>query len=888
MKASLILSILFIEVVLPCTGFGASTELSAIKNGLLPWQIIAKRFCEGDFFCNKSILSDYVSQKEDIKRIPSVEPICNYAFCPYKPLVIRLPQNAADFNELKEIKVSVAEFIDGEWYDNNILTAKSESNEILFESGIGKEGFFGIRLAIVTNEGQKHHNEAYVIICSGWRKDILAFCRAQKEEIELAADEQLVRSTIAVSHFDRTMELISEASFLSGKILRALADALQSKKVFDSGGYPNFVVGLNKIRLRRYQGAPVEEFAVFIPDCYESKMSWPVLLHVGDTAWESGENYPSDYGLIDIWWHTVSHKEIRWKDYITIMALVEEKLNIDCDRIYIDGDCMDGISAIALVLHHPDFWAECSVSLGNSYRHLSANALNLPLMFVRGSHGTNQPSFTGYFNFALKCFQHAGCRYLKSSLTQEIAEVRGTPVPDAIRENNPQKVLYSIESLGYPKAYWVKIEGREDENLIATIDALISGQKISVNTRNIDAYSLNLSCAPLDSNESVEIIENGKSLGFVKEQIFTKRSKKYIDAIHIKNEHLHGPVRDAFMDPYVVVYGAEDEGLLKINRQVANSLANGGPVFTDSNVPKRLLDNHNLILVDMMESNLLLSRISKRLPVRIENGSVIAGDKHYDGSDTGFILIYPNPENVQRYVAVFSGTSPQAIAKIPEAYSQMKSIRPIDVGIFELTDSGNIKWHIFEKFNTVWDWHGDWDKVLFIVNKKHLKWQWQQWIAKVVKEQFKADVVVLENPLIFEDSVPVGQITYRDLFNTFESIWLSKVSMKGKALRALLTVPFIDISQRDTDALIVEGIKLISDPANSDEGTLTINELADDAVYTVVLPEKCLNGGRMGLVLQDYQIKDQDYLMPILKEFLENNVNADIDTQLDNLKFNVF
>ncbi|GAH99642.1 unnamed protein product, partial [marine sediment metagenome] len=63
-----------------------------------------------------------------------------------------------------------------------------------------------------------------------------------------------------------------------------------------------------------------------------------------------------------------------------------------------------------------DQWAECSMSLGNSYRHLAGNAFNLPLIFVKGGH--NQDPLVGYYDFAVRCFQYHGCWRLKHNKTQ--------------------------------------------------------------------------------------------------------------------------------------------------------------------------------------------------------------------------------------------------------------------------------------------------------------------------------------------------------------------------------------------------------------------------------------------------------------------------------------
>ena len=124
--------------------------------------------------------------------------------------------------------------------------------------------------------------------------------------------------------------------------------------------------------------------------------------------------------------------------------------------------------------------------------------------------------------------------------------------------------------------------------------------------------------------------------------------------------------------------------LSKISKEIANSLAHGAPCFSDVNMPEAMISSHNLILVGTPDSNRWLGKIYDSLPVK------------FSGKNMGYMLIYPNPINPEKYVAVFSSTSSTAMMNIPKAYQQMMSMQPSDVGIFEVIDDGNIKWHIIE------------------------------------------------------------------------------------------------------------------------------------------------------------------------------------------------
>jgi hypothetical protein len=888
LKADIKLTNFFVKIFLLCIAFGLSAGFSEKQACLLPWQIVADKVHAGCLFWGEEDLPNKNMLAGDSERVSVLDPNCNYAHQPNQPIAIKLPASTSTYGSLQKIDIYVSKWAEGSWSPRGKIAARLEPNEVKINDGITEEGFFQLRFTLRAANGQPSSFETYTIVCGDWKRDILAFCRKLKEEVELGPDPQLIRSCIATSHFDYVMQLVSGTSILSGKDLKALADAVRSKQDFADGKCPDLVVGLNKLRLRRFAGAPIEEFVVFIPDNYESSKDWPVFLHTDSSRWAAKDNYSSRSGFIDLWWHTISHKDIGWKDYSTVMRIIEEKLNVDKNRIYVNGECGNGIATMALALNYPDQWAECSTVLGNSYRHLAGNALNLPLIFVKGGH--NEDPLIGYYHFAAKCFQYHGCRDFKHSETQNIVQARGAPLPQAVREKNPQRVLYTIESLQNPKAYWVTINGREDENLPATMDACVWGQTVLVRTKNVDAYTLDLSQAPVDLERPIEIIENGRSLGFVTDQVFTRKAEKYANAAYIKNERLQGPVWDAFTDPYVVVWGAggKDKGFSEVSETVARSLANGGPCFADANLPRELLENHNLILVGTAGSNIWLAKICENLPVQIKEGRLVAGDKYFDGPDIGFIFIYPNPLNPERYVATFSGTSPRAMANISKAYSQMKSIRPADVGIFEIDDNGNLKWHIMEQFNTVWGWHREWDKVLAVTNKKYQKWQWHQWVARTLREQLGVDVVLCEEPFRFEDLIPVGQVTYRVLHNSFRNDWIITLKLDGKSLRELLMVPFNDISKREVSAPIISGVSFAKIQQGPGETVLAINELEDDKKYTIALPEKCINGERIGLVLKDYKIIGEDYLVPLLKDYLCENKTLDIDAQLANFRVEIF
>jgi hypothetical protein len=518
---------------------------------------------------------------------------------------------------------------------------------------------------------------------------------------------------------------------------------------------------------------------------------------------------------------------------------------------------------------------------------MAGNALNVPLVFVRGGH--QEPEMGAYYRFALKCFQSCGCSHLRHSITESIPEVRGSPAPQGVRQRAPNTVSYTLTSLSNGRAYWVEILGREDENRLGHLKASVVRRTIFVETRNVDAYRLYLRSAPVDLAAPVEIVENGQALGSTTDAVFVRRADKYTDAAQVKNSDLHGPVWDAFRDPYVVVWGGgADNTMSEAGALAARSLAGQGPCYIDTDMPEELVETHNLILVGTPESNRWLARVDQDMPVRAARDRVNAGSKVYRGRDLGYVIVYPNPLNSKRYVAVFSATSARAMASLPTAYSQMETVRPADAGVFQVADAGKIQWHLLEKLNTLWDWHESYDRPMVTVRQEHSARQWQQWLARALRRHLRVDVAAYDDPFLFEDAAPVGEMTYRDLFNRLKNHWIVRIEVGGGDLKALVAAQLASVSKEGATPPVVDGVGLVKVSGLDGDRVLAVSELKDDRRYMAAMPEKCINGTRLGIALRDYEIVDSMYLVPTLAEYLRAHREIDIDAELDRCQFAVF
>jgi hypothetical protein len=84
-----------------------------------------------------------------------------------------------------------------------------------------------------------------------------------------------------------------------------------------------------------------------------------------------------------------------------------------------------------------------------------------------------------------------------------------------------------------------------------------------------------------------------------------------------------------------------------------------------------ILANHLVVWGDP-QSNKLLVKMAKRLPVKWSGREVCIGEEHYSGKQFAPVLIFPNPLNPRKYVVLNSGFTFSDFAKASNAQQTPK------------------------------------------------------------------------------------------------------------------------------------------------------------------------------------------------------------------------
>ena len=144
----------------------------------------------------------------------------------------------------------------------------------------------------------------------------------------------------------------------------------------------------------------------------------------------------------------------------------------------------------------------------------------------------------------------------------------------------------------------------------------------------------------------------------------------FADAI-AKSPGLQGPIDDVFMKPFLVVLPGNRGQHVAVDRWVKFesqhfverwlALMRGAPrVKIDSEVTAEDFQKYNLILWGDPQSNSVLRRMlsgatPNKLPLSWDAKSVSIGDHTVAADHHAPVMIYPNPFNARRYVAINAG-----------------------------------------------------------------------------------------------------------------------------------------------------------------------------------------------------------------------------------------
>jgi len=397
----------------------------------------------------------------------------------------------------------------------------------------------------------------------------------------------------------------------------------------------------------------------------------------------------------------------RWageQDLFEALADLQKRFNIDPDGVTLRGFSMGGHGAWHIGLQHPGDWAAVSPGAGfvdtKQYRKITemlpawqesllhlydpidyaANSRNLPLWaFV----GALDPARAQH-DLMYAALRKEGApfeellgpetphRYHPESLRRIVDELN-----KARRKPQAAVVDFVTYTLRWPECKWVRIEGLEHHWQRAEVHArdLSPLSTIEINTRNVSSLTFTIprrspAVRKLPINSERTLIIDGKTIKLSDMRVHLVKGSGGWDRGEQKGLRkkpgLQGPIDDALFGPVLVVSGTGKpwtDGVGRWTSQELDRFRSGWveyfraelPVKADKDLTGGDGRTHNLYLFGDPGSNLVLRRLLPKLPIKWSPEAVTVVGQTFQTRDHLPMLIYPNPENPERYVVINCG-----------------------------------------------------------------------------------------------------------------------------------------------------------------------------------------------------------------------------------------
>lgn len=374
-------------------------------------------------------------------------------------------------------------------------------------------------------------------------------------------------------------------------------------------------------------------------------------------------------------------------DFFESLQSAKQEYNIDTNRIYLTGTCAGCSKVIQFAAKYPFIFAKLgmiSPVFNSKFRRddglditqqidFLKNISLLPTLIIHSAKDNHAPISNsddfvrnvkklGLNNVTYNRLDNVLDLYYWNLFSDDIVKFL---LKDSLR-TKPLEFEYVTNSYKYNNAYCLKINQFES-NALSTIHAYIDTVKnsIQISSKNISVYTINLDQTLLNQDNLITITNNG-------ELVFNQISTNSLIQVNLnestsKQEHLiknplvKGPFYDALINKFILVYGSQgdnDENLRikqltdSINNMWHYKYFNNCMMKRDIEVTSKDIQEANLVLIGNQNSNYYLKHIIKELPIDILQNRIVINNDSLIGSSLGFYMVYPNPHNEQKYIAI--------------------------------------------------------------------------------------------------------------------------------------------------------------------------------------------------------------------------------------------
>lgn len=521
---------------------------------------------------------------------------------------------------------------------------------------------------------------------------------------------------------------------------QAMADARRDLQELRHGRNP-FLARRGQL-LKNYYSAldnSWQTYAVSVPDDYKGDKPYPLIVQLHGHDWYrpfQGFPSPNVSGVIHASPQgrgSIDYMLGAEEDVLRVIQEVQRDYWIDPDRVILEGHSMGGTGAWNIGVKFPDQFC-CIAPVAGNTDHTAWISERPPkrqpdgafqglMNFIQDA--TDPITYAGNLGHLPEFCVHGALDDVVSveharRMTRRVAELGFNPIyrefeqvghwgfPGSVyderwkwmlaqvREPRPATVRFKTARLRYPGAYWIRIEQFEEWGRFAEVMAeQVDQHTVQIQASNVDGLSVLPHGLPRPPRGRLAVwIDRQKAFdGDPGEAVRlemtggTWRPAKAAAGL-VKRKDLEGPVGDALLGPFLIVYGTTsgDAFWNWMTRSEAESLADDWQLLfrvrprlkPDTDVTLKDIEQFHLLLYGGPEQNAISRRVCPTLPIRISLEGIQVGDREFRGRGLGLKMCYPNPLNPARYVVLAAALEPWGLWQINNRFGNWIGWGPYD------------------------------------------------------------------------------------------------------------------------------------------------------------------------------------------------------------------
>ena len=404
--------------------------------------------------------------------------------------------------------------------------------------------------------------------------------------------------------------------------------------------------------------------------------------------------------------------DYRWmgeRDVLRCLREAQRRFAIDADRVYLTGESMGGNGTWLIASRNPQIFAAAAPVYGgwdyrinvNGYNYTNPEGTRPMERFLQEAHASfagaeglrNVPLYVlhGDDDQAVPVEQSRhGVRLLQRwGYDVRYREIPGRGHEDLKardeiaawllqhrRVTAPREVRLRSYDLAGATAHWVRVNTFDNPfEMIEARARIVGDRTIRLDTRNVGSVTL----TPPDPEaghrprrDGWQVIWNG-----VPHATVLKDGQLQLAAAGAelrsggKSPAREGRLTYFFGTPFAIVVGTSSKDAamnagLAIKAETLADLWERWQhvkprVFRDTEMTPEIQKRYSLLLLGGASANKVAARLAGKLPMKVASGAVTIDGRRFAATDAVAQMLYPHPDNADRYVLLVEATSPAGL-----------------------------------------------------------------------------------------------------------------------------------------------------------------------------------------------------------------------------------